>query len=479
MTDSEIRSELMNPADAAWLHMDRPENLMVVNILLCFDQPIDQASVLQALQERVVARFRRFRQIAADPAVTLAPWVAPEWADHPGFVLSDHLSRTRVPAPGDQKALQQTVDELASRPLRRDRPLWEMHLLDGYGEGSALLLRTHHAIADGVALVQVLLALTDPVDADEHVGALRVHDDTGRPLLAPSAAGRAAQRAAAAARRAASAARVLSAPLRHVLTDPGKAAELASLTNAEAAMLGKLSFGLSTDPNLLRGPISPAKQRAWARAVPVDAVKAAGRPTGSTVSDLMLATITSALRRYLLEHHALVPEVAVTVPVNLRPPDAPLAAGLGNEFGLVFVVLPTGEPDPERRRARVKEQMDQIKTSREGAFVYTMLEMMGQLPASFQNAWIDRFARSATAVVSSVSGPRNRVQLAGAPVTGIVAWVPATGPIGLGLSIVSYAGQLTVGLVSDVQLLPDPGRLLALLDDELDSLRAQADVTRR
>src|ERR1035441_3471713 len=182
MTDSEIRSELMNPADAAWLHMDRPENLMVVNILLCFDQPIDQASVLQALQERVVARFRRFRQIAADPAVTLAPWVAPEWADDPGFVLSDHLSRTRVPAPGDQMALQQTVDELASRPLRRDRPLWEMHLLDGYGEGSALLLRTHHAIADGVALVQVLLALTDPVDADEHVGALRVHDATGRPL---------------------------------------------------------------------------------------------------------------------------------------------------------------------------------------------------------------------------------------------------------------------------------------------------------
>src|ERR1019366_10656992 len=95
----------------------------------------------------------------------------------------------------------------------------------GYGEGSALLLRTHHAIADGVALVQVLLALTDPVDADEHVGALRVHDDTGRPLLAPSAAGRAAQRAAAAARRAASAARVLSAPLRHVLTDPGRSEE--------------------------------------------------------------------------------------------------------------------------------------------------------------------------------------------------------------------------------------------------------------
>jgi diacylglycerol O-acyltransferase len=478
MADSEIRTEPMNPADAAWLHMDRPANPMVINILLWFDRPIDQASVMQVVQERVVARFRRFRQTAADPAVTLAPWAAPEWVDDPGFVLSEHVSPMRLPAPGGQEVLQRTASELASRPLRRDRPLWEMHLLDGYGEGSALLLRTHHAIADGVALVQVLLALTDPLDADEHVGVLRVHDDAGGPGPAPGPAARAAQRAAAAARRATSAAGVLSAPLLGVLTDPGKVAELASLTRAEAAMVGKLGFGLTTDSNRLQGPLALRKQRAWTRAIALAAVKAAGRPTGSTVSDLMLTAITSALRRYLLEHHDLVPEVVVTVPVNLRLPDAPLSTGLGNEFGLAFVVLPTGERDPERRRARVKAQMDQVKTSREGAFVYTMLQLMGQLPASFQNAWIDAFARTATAVVTSVSGPRNRVQLAGTPLAGIAAWVPATGPIGLGLSIVSYAGQLTIGLVSDAQLLPDPGRLLALLDDELDSLRRPTNLAR-
>ena len=196
MTVGGIRAERMDPVDAAWLHMDRPTNLMVVNTVLWFDVPVDQASVLQVFGERVVSRFRRFRQRAADPALTLAPWAAPEWVDDADFALAEHVSRTRLSAPGDQRALQQTASDLAGRPLRKDRPLWELHLLDGYGDGGALLLRTHHAIADGGALMQVLLALADPLDAGEHTGVLPVHDDSAAPLL-PGPGGR----AIAAARR--------------------------------------------------------------------------------------------------------------------------------------------------------------------------------------------------------------------------------------------------------------------------------------
>ena len=163
-----IRAERMDPVDVAWLHMDRPTNLMVVNTVLWFDVPVDQASVLQVFGERVVWRFRRFRQRVADPALTLAPWAAPEWVDDAGFALAEHVSRTRLPAPGDQRALQRAASDLAGRPLRKDRPLWELHLLDGYGDGGPLLLRTHHAIADGGALMQVLLSLADPPDAGEH-----------------------------------------------------------------------------------------------------------------------------------------------------------------------------------------------------------------------------------------------------------------------------------------------------------------------
>ena len=469
MTVGGTRTERMNPADVAWLHMDRPTNLMVVNTVLWFDMPVDQASVLQVFGERVVSRFRRFRQRVAEPALTLAPWAAPDWVDDADFALAGHVSRTRLPAPGDQRALQQTASDLAERPLRKDRPLWELHLLDGCGNGGALLLRTHHAIADGGALMQVLLALADPLDAGEHTGVLPVHDDTaGPPLAGPG--GRTAGRAIAAARRAGSAAGDLSAVLRAALDGPRRAAGLAGFARADAAMLGKLGFGLTAGRNLLQGPLVPGKQRAWTRPVPVEAVKAAGASTGSTVNDLMLTIITSALRRYLLEHDALAEEVIVIVPVDLRPAGAPLPAGLGNQFGLVFVRLPTGETDQGRRRARVKAQMDQVKSSREGVFVYTMLQQMGRLPAAVQNAWVDAFAGKATAIITNVSGPRHQIQIAGTPVAGMAGWVPVTGPLGLGLSIVSYAGQLSVGLASDTHLLPDCDRLLALLDEEVGTL---------
>jgi diacylglycerol O-acyltransferase / wax synthase len=470
MPAGEFWAELMDPVDVAWFHMDRPTNLMVVNLALWYDGPVDQALLLKVFQERVVSRFRRFRQRVADPALTLAPWTAPEWVDDADFALPRHVHRTRLPAPGGQEALQRTASELASRPLRKDRPLWELHLLEGYGGGGALLLRTHHAIADGGALMQVLLSLSDPADAGEHTGVLPVHDDTASPPLLPGPGGRAAGRAIAAATRAVSAAGDFSAALRASLADPRKAAELADSARADSAMLRKLAFGLTTHRNRLQGPLGPGKQRTWTRPVPVGAIKAAGAAAGSTVNDLMLAAITSALRRYLLGHSALAEEVLVIVPVNLRPAGASLPAGLGNDFGLVFVPLPTGERDPGRRQARVTALMDQIKSSREGVFVHAMLELMGQIPAAAQNAWIDAFAGQATAIVTNVSGPRHQVQIAGTPVAGMLGWVPVTGPLGLGLSIFSYAGQVRIGLTSDARLVPDHDHLLALLDEEVSAL---------
>ena len=220
--------------------------------------------------------------------------------------------------------------------------MWEVHLLEGYGDGGALLLRTHHAIADGGAVMQVLLSLTDPLDAGEHTGVLPVHDDTAGPPLLPGPGGRTARRAVAAATRATSAAGDPSAALRATLTDPRQAAGLAGFARADAAMLRKLAFGLTAGRNRLQGPLVPGKQRAWTRPVPVGAVKAAGAATGSTVSDLLLAAITSALRRYLLEHDAPAEEVLVIVPVKVRPAGASLPAGLGNEFGLVFAPCPRG-----------------------------------------------------------------------------------------------------------------------------------------
>jgi diacylglycerol O-acyltransferase / wax synthase len=468
-----VAVEPMGAADTAWLHMDRTTNLMVVNIVVSTEQPMDAETLTGVLENRLLAQFRRFRQRVDDPALTFGPLSAPTWVDDDTFNLANHLRVTALPAPGDRAALQRVIGELACRSLDRDRPLWELHLFTGYGAGSALLLRTHHAIADGAALMQVLLAITDPTDADEHTGVLGWDDTVDSPAL-PGPVGRATQKMNRAAGRATSTATTLSTHALAALANPRAALELAGLARAEATMLLKLGFGLRPPRNRLQGPLVPDKRFAWTEPVSVADVKAVGRRSGATVNDVMLAAITAAFRRYFAEHGDTVEETVVIVPVNLRPAGAPVPSGLGNEFGLVFVPLPTGEPDAQRRQAAVTAQMDQIKTTREGAFLYSMLELMGQVPTGAQNAWIDSFGIKATAIVTNVAGPQQAVTLAGSGITEAMAWVPVTGPVGLGLSIFSYDGRLAIGLVSDAQLLPDADTLLALLDDELDSLRTSS-----
>jgi diacylglycerol O-acyltransferase / wax synthase len=461
--------EAMGAADAAWLHMDRPTNLMVVNIVVSTEQPMDAAALTHILETRLLTRFRRFRQRVDDPAVTLGLLSAPTWVDDDGFDLDHHLHVTAVPAPGDQATLQRVIGELASRPLAPDRPLWELHLFTGYGKGSALLLRTHHAIADGAALMQLLLAITDPAEGDEHGGVLGWDDSVDSPAL-PGTVGRVTQQVARAAAHAVSTATTLSTQALAAIANPRAAIELAGLARAEAAMLLKLGFGLRPPRNRLQGPLVADKRFAWTTPVPLAGVRAAGRLRGGTVNDVMLAAITGALLRYFAEHGDTIRETVVIVPVNLRAPDVPVPSGLGNEFGLVYVPLPTGEPDAQHRQTEIKEQMDQIKASREGAFIYTMLELMGQVPTGAQNAWIDAFSNKATAIVTNMVGPQRAVRLAGCRITEAMAWVPVTGPVGLGLSIFSYDGKLSIGMASDAQLLPDADQLLALLDDELDQL---------
>ncbi len=148
----------MSNADAAWLHMDRPQNLMVINGVLSFDEQVDWERLREVLQERLVGPFPRFRQRVREPRLGIG---TPQWEDDPEFDLDLHLHHVALPAPGDRAALQAFVADRMAMPLDRSRALWEFHLVDGYGEGCAVVARMHHAIADGIALARVLFSLTD------------------------------------------------------------------------------------------------------------------------------------------------------------------------------------------------------------------------------------------------------------------------------------------------------------------------------
>jgi len=464
--------ERMAPADAAFLHMDRPSNLMVVNAVMWFDSPPDWALVRKVFQVRMVERYPRFRQRPVDTGIAVGPFGAPHWEDDDTFSIDNHLHHRALPAPGGQQELQELIADLMATPIDASKPLWHSYFIDGYGAGSAVLGRFHHCIADGIALAEVMLSLTDDApDAD-----IRVHRERSperssgllATVTAPAAAAATVVGGAVASARGAAGA--LLHESRAVLANPDRLRELVGAGRADVSALARVLLLPADSANVLRGSTGVAKRVAWSTPIPLADVKTAGRATGGTVNDVLLTALTGSVRNYLERRGSPVDEVRALVPVNLRRPGAPLPRKLGNRFGLVFLALPVGLADRSERMAKLRARMDGLKRSPEGAVLFGILNTIGLIPTQVESVLVDILATKGTMVVTNVPGPRQTVYLAGTPVAGVIAWVPASGDIGLGVSIFSYADRVFFGIASDAGILSDPDSLVDEFERELTAL---------
>jgi diacylglycerol O-acyltransferase len=456
MTAEQRRAEPFTSIDAAWLRMDQPTNLMMIVGVLMFDEPLDFAR-LQAVIEQRLLSFSRFRQRVTYPQGPDGP---PHWEDDPTFDLRSHLRRIALPAPGDQQALEQIVSDFMSTPLDPTKPLWQFHLVEGFGTGCALLSRLHHCIADGIALVRVLLSMTDATADGEPPAA---HSST-----APSGLLRSASKAAAAAQKVAGEA--LSRG-QQIWDDPLRLLDMLQDGVGSVAAMGKLLTLPPDPPTLLKGELGVVKLAVWSQPIPIETVKQVGRVTASTINDVLLACVAGALRQYLLGRGAAIDGLSIraAVPVNLRPLDAPV--GLGNQFSLIFLSLPVGLDHPLERLIALKENMDSLKSSAEALVAWGILNAIGAVPQDIQRRVVSMFGSKATGVMTNVPGPKQTIYFAGKPVRDIMFWVPQSGYLGLGVSILSYAGQVRLGICTDAGLVPDPNQLVAAFHAEFDLLQ--------
>ena len=431
-------SHAMWSADAAWLHMDRPTNLMVINSVLWFDEPVDWDRYAGVVRERLVERFDRFRQRPAEGPL------GPHWEDVK-LDLELHLHHVALPAPGDRTALQAFVSDRIATPLDRSRPLWEAYLIDGFGDGAAVLTRMHHCIADGIALARVMLALTDggPAEPEGFSGS----SGSGLPL-------------AGLVRSAGALAHEAVEAVRHPRHAVAGAVE-------DAATLAKLLLPGADPRSAIRGDQRISHHVGWSDPLDLWRVKQAARALGATVNDVLVSAVTGALAGHLRASGDVPDEVHALVPFNLRPPDEPLPRELGNRFGLVLLGLPVGIADPVQRTIEVKRRMDAIKHGHEGPISYGILELMGRTPAAVEGRLIDFFSAKGSMVLTNVPGPRRRLSVAGTPLGGVLVWAPCSGSIGMSISIFSYAGKVTVGFLTDAGLVPQPQALA-------DAARAEA-----
>jgi diacylglycerol O-acyltransferase len=450
----------LSAADAAWLHMDRPTNPMVVNGLVRQSEAPDPEVATRRLEERLVDRFPRFRQRIADPLGR-----GPAFEDDPSFDIENHLHRLALPAPGDKAALQALVSDLVSQPLDHGKPLWHAYMIEGGEEGAATLWRIHHCIADGIALAQVLLATTDEGGGEV---AEEPEGDGGRSPL---------RRLIDLPREAVSAALGVGSTVAHegmeTVAHPDHLRRLAETALQDASTTAKLVGAPADAPSGLRAPLTGARRVAWSDPFPLARVKEAAGRLRVTINDMLVAALAASLQE-LLGSNGLPEEIHAMVPFNLRSLDEPVPSDLGNDFALILLTLPVGELRPAERLRQVSSRMDEIKGSHEAPISYGIISAIGLTPPVVEDRLIGFFSDKASLVVTNVPGPRRRLHFAGVPIESVLVWAPCSGTLGMTVSIYSYAGEVTTGFMADTAVTSDPERLARAYQRELSRLISPA-----
>jgi WS/DGAT/MGAT family acyltransferase len=457
------KRERISPVDTAWLRMDRPTNLMMIVGVMIFDGPMDYARLRRTLETRLLP-YRRFRQKVEYDATGAAYWV-----DDPDFDLDRHLHHAALPA-GDHKAeLQKMAADLISIPLDPNRPLWSYHLVDNYDGGSALVVRIHHCIADGIALIGVMLSLTDSsADAAERPGLPPEMDGKDGPdsffwhrVFEPVTQG------------VITAINVgTQAWLKYfeLLLNPGQAVDYGRQGVGMAAELANLLIMPADSQTRFKGKPGGTKAVAWTDPMPLAEIKAVGHAIGCSVNDLLLSAVAGALRAYLVECGDPIEgvEVRAMVPVNMRSKAD--EGKLGNRFGLVTLLLPVYLENPFERVFEVRRRMAELRGSYQPAVALGVLAATGLAPKFVQEIALDILANKASAVMTNVPGPQQPLYMAGAHLAQQMFWVPQSGDIGMGVSILSYNGCVQFGLVTDRHFVADPEKIVSRVRPEFEKL---------
>jgi diacylglycerol O-acyltransferase len=463
-------AQRMSRVDTSWLRMDNDVNLMMIVGVWLLTSAITHAALRERIESRLL-KYDRFRQRAVAGAL------GSHWVDDEDFDIGRHVVLETLSAPdghSEREALQEVCAELAGTPLDPDLPLWQFHLVENYEGGSAVIVRIHHCIGDGIALVSVVMSITDggseppkrhstdlPGAPNEGQGGDWLSQAVLKPLtgLAVKALECSGQGVAAAL---------------GLLAQPGQPRQGAKdLARTGGKLLGDLAaLALMADdsPTRLKGKPVGRKVVAWGEPLPLDVVKAVSKGLDCSINDVLLSCVSGAIGGWLRAQgdDPTGAEIRTMVPVNLRPLDR--AWQLGNQFGLAPLVLPIGIDNPVKRVYAVRERMGQLKGSFQPLLAYGVLALTGLFVKPVQDLVLGLFSSKTTAVMTNVPGPSELLKICGSTLRQSMFWVPASGDVGVGVSILSYGGGVQFALITDVALCPDPQAIVDRFETEFEKL---------
>lgn len=467
-----LSGERMSKIDTAWLRMDSAANLMMIVGVWQLAPGVKYAAVCERIEDSLL-KYDRFRQRVVEDAAG-ATWVNDRNFDLARHVVLEKLPPSASTAQGhQQEALQDRVAELATRPLDRKRPLWQIHLIEDYlgadgVKGSAMIVRIHHCIADGIALISVTMSLVDggappPERRQKAAGTGSAGDWITDTLLKPftditvKALGAVGEGAARSLGLLGDPKKGMAQGLEKGMSGSLDMARVLLQLISDSAALALMPDDAKTR---LKGKPGGAKKVAWCQPIPLDEVKAVGKALNCSINDVLLSCVAGALGEYLKScgDDVAGQEIRAMVPVNLRPMEQ--AYKLGNRFGLVPLVLPIGMDNPVERVYEVRRRMAALKGSYQPLLAFSLLAVAGLLIKPAQDMMLNLFSKKTTAVMTNVPGPREKLKFCGATLEQSMFWVPQSGDVGLGVSILSYGGGVQFGVIADSLLCPEPQRII-------------------
>jgi diacylglycerol O-acyltransferase len=452
-------AERMSRVDNAWLRMDNDVNLMMIVGVWLLHPAVSHEALCERIEQRLLV-YPRFRQTVVEDALG-AVWVEDEVFDIQRHVVREKLQRKR--GQSERAALQVRCGELATTRLDPAQPLWQFHLVEHYEGGSAIIVRIHHCIGDGISLTAVVLSITDggalppprssAGDDDEWLASAVIKPLTDLAVKAIDLSGEGVARS-----------------MDMVAHPQAGTRELARIGFKAAADMAALALMDDDSPTRLKGRPVGRKLVAWGEPIPLDVVKSVGKALNASVNDVLLSCVAGAIGDYLREigDDPQGKNIRAMVPVNLRPLDE--AYKLGNRFGLAPLLLPIGIANPVERVYAVRARMGALKGSYQPVLAFGVLAMAGLLNKAGQDALLNLFAKKATAVMTNVPGPPQLLQFCGSTLRQSIFWVPQSGDVAVGVSIFSYGGGVQFALITDAELCPDPQQIIDRFAPEMDKL---------
>jgi WS/DGAT/MGAT family acyltransferase len=451
-----VNGDRLSAQDASFLHIeDSSAHMHVASVMLFEGPPPPYDELIEGIEHRL-GLVPRYRQRLA--YVPLGQG-RPRWVDDPHLNLRYHVRATALPSPGSERQLMDLASRVFSQALDRDKPLWEIWLVEGIEDDRfALLAKTHHALVDGVSGMDIVSVLfdTSPQPATP--------PDTGdRWLPRPLPSG--AQLLGEALLERATVPAELARTARAVFRGPRRV--LDGLKNAAVGVGAMAWAGLNPAPATpYNAPIGPHRRFTWVRAELRD-VKAIKDSLGGTVNDVVLATVAGALGRHLRRRGQGTDglELKAMIPVSVRSEVE--RGALGNRVAAIMAPLPVWCQEPVARLDIVRQELSGLKGGGQAVGAQVLTDLTGFAPPTImdQAARLMSRQRFFNLVVTNVPGPQFPLYLAGRRMLDPFPMVPLAAGQGLGIALLSYDGRINFGLVGDYDMLWD-------LDDLAEDVRA-------